>query len=58
MEWIKRGRIFAPGGEFGWMNSHAQIPTVHDMGETLRIYFSSRPEPGLSLTGFMDVKAQ
>jgi predicted GH43/DUF377 family glycosyl hydrolase len=55
MEWINRKRIFKPSGEFGWMNSHAQIPTVLDMGDKLRVYFSSRPKAGLSMTGFMDV---
>ena len=37
------------------MNSHAQIPTALDLGDRIRIYFSSRPEPTLSLTGFLDV---
>ena len=58
MQWIKKGLIFSASGEFGWMNTHAQIPTVLDMGDRLRIYFSSRPEPKLSMTGFMDVDAR
>ncbi len=37
------------------MRSHAQIPTVLVKDECLRIYFSSRPEPGLSLTTYLDV---
>lgn len=55
MKWLKQGRIFKPAGEVDWMRSHAQIPTVLDLGDKLRVYFSSRPEPGLSLTGFLDV---
>lgn len=55
MEWIKRGRIFGPDMGPDWMRSHAQIPTVLDLGDRLRIYFASRPQPNLSLTGFLDV---
>lgn len=55
MRWEKRGRIFVPEGEADWMNSHAQIPAVLVMADRLRIYFASRPEPGLSLTTFLDV---
>ncbi len=55
MKWAKKGRIFCPSGEFGWMNTHGQIPTVLDLGDRLRIFFASRPEPNLSLTGFLDV---
>jgi len=39
------------------MNSHAQIPTVLDLGDRLRVYFSTRPEPNLSVTAFLDVDA-
>ena len=35
MKWINRRHIFKPSGEFGWMNSHAQIPTVLDLGDKL-----------------------
>ncbi|HEV3473273.1 MAG TPA: hypothetical protein VG408_08735 [Actinomycetota bacterium] len=39
------------------MNTHAQIPTVLVQRDRLRIYFATRPEPGLSLTTFLDVDA-
>jgi hypothetical protein len=55
MKWIKRGRIFQPSGEHGWMNSHAQVPTAIALDDCLRVYFASRPEPGLSLTSFIDL---
>ena len=58
MKWNKRGLIFAADGEFGWINSHAQVPTILDLGDRLRVYFSTRPKPGLSLTTFLDVDAQ
>lgn len=57
MKWQKRGLIFSPGGEGGWMNSHAQVPTPLAGDGFIRVYFSSRPEPGLSLTTFVDVDA-
>lgn len=55
MKWIKKGHIFNVSGEFGWMNSHAQIPTVLVLEDRLRVYFATRPEPTLSTTGFVDL---
>ena len=42
MRWVKKGHIFTPSHEFGWMNSHAQVPTVLNLGEKLVVYFSTR----------------
>jgi hypothetical protein len=55
MKWIKRGVVFEPSGQNGWMNSHAQVPTVLAMEDRLRIYFASRPNNELSLPTFVDV---
>jgi hypothetical protein len=55
MKWRKLGKIFNVSGEFGWMNSHAQIPTVLVKDRFFRIYFATRPEPNLSMTTFIDV---
>lgn len=57
MKWESIGRIFVADGQFGWMNSHAQIPTVLpvDNGKILRVYFATRPTPGCSLTGYLDL---
>lgn len=55
MKWMKKDRIFEANGEFGWMNSHAQIPTVLVKKNVLRIFFATRPEPNISLTTFIDV---
>ena len=55
MRWVKRGLIFSPAGVGGWMHSHAQVPTVLDMGDRLRVYFAARPHPGLSMTSFVDL---
>lgn len=53
--WKKIGRVFAVEQPTGWMHSHAQIPTALVLDDRIRVYFSARPKPGLSLTGFLDV---
>ncbi|HEY1975419.1 MAG TPA: hypothetical protein VGG89_02600 [Candidatus Baltobacteraceae bacterium] len=40
--WKKKGRIFAPSGEFDWMESHAQNPAVLPLEDRLRVYFNTR----------------
>lgn len=55
MKWVKKGRIFAPSGEFGWMHSHTQVPCVLVLEDRLRVYFGTRPESGMSLTAFIDL---
>ncbi len=55
MRWRKQGLIFRPSGEFGWMNSHAQIPTVLVRNDYLRIYFATRARPDFSQTAWLDV---
>lgn len=57
MHWDKKGFIFAPSGQGGWMNSHAQMPVVLVRGDRLRIFFSTRPSAGMSLPAFIDVAA-
>jgi predicted GH43/DUF377 family glycosyl hydrolase len=57
MKWHKHGLIFAPNGAGGWMKSHAQVPTPLVCDNFIRVYFSSRPEPTLSLTTFVDLDA-
>lgn len=58
MRWQKQGMIFTPGGEGGWMKSHAQVPTPLVGDGFIRVYFSSRPERSLSLTTFVDLDAE
>lgn len=57
MRWRKLGRVFTPQGQHGWLHSHAQIPTalVLPTQGVIRVYFATRPKPGLSLTAFLDV---
>ena len=37
------------------MNSHAQVPTALVLEDRIRVYVSSRPKAGLSLTGYVDL---
>lgn len=55
MRWIKRGLIFEPSGQCGWMNTHAQVPTVLVLRDTLRVYFAARPRRDLSLITYVDL---
>jgi hypothetical protein len=55
MPWIKKGLVYTPAHKAPWMNSHAQIPTALLLENRLRIFIASRPEPTISLTGFIDV---
>lgn len=43
-KWRKRGLIFSPNGHSEWMFSHAQCPFTHDLGDRLRVYFSTRED--------------
>ncbi len=58
MRGIKNGLSFTPKGEGGWMNSHAQVPTVLVRPGYLRIYFASRPDQQASYTTFLDVSSE
>jgi len=55
--WEKKGLIFKPKKNFDWMNSHAQVPTVlvKEKEKIVRVYLSSRPNPTLSITSFVDL---
>lgn len=53
--WHKKGLVFSPARGGGWMKSHAQVPTPLLCADRIRVYFSSRPEPTVSLTSFVDL---
>jgi len=55
MHWEKKGLIFSPKNNFGWMNTHAQVPTLLLKENVLRVYFAARPRNDLSLTAFCDL---
>lgn len=55
MKWNKKGRIFVASGEFGWMKSHTQVPTALVLDDRIRVYFSTRPDDGMSRVAFIDI---
>lgn len=55
MSWRKHGLLFRPAGQGGWMNSHAQVPTVLVKEDRLRVYVASRPTHETSLTAYVDL---
>lgn len=55
IRWKKQKLIFNPAGKYSWMNSHAQVPTILELKDRYRVYFTSRPKQTLSLIGFVDL---
>jgi len=54
MRITNHGLLFRAEGQHGWINTHAQVPTVLVMPDRVRIYFAARPHPRLSQTNFVD----
>jgi predicted GH43/DUF377 family glycosyl hydrolase len=60
INWIKKGKIFEPDRRFDWMMNYAQVPTVLQIENKLRIYFTTRSLADknkcfMSYTTFLDV---
>lgn len=55
-QWIKKGLIFAPDQSSDWLYSHAALPVVDRVGESYRIYFSSRDKQGRAQIGFLETE--
>ena len=55
MRWNTKGVIYNVSGEFGWMNSHAQVPVVLPMTDRYRVYFSTRREQTESRVARIDL---
>ena len=57
MNWQKKGFLFNPVDHLAWAKSHAQVPTalVKEDEGIVRVYFAGRPQPNMSLTGFVDL---
>jgi hypothetical protein len=55
LKWEKKGIIFTPENGSDLIGSHVQIPTAIVLKDRLRIYFATRPRPGLSITTYIDV---
>ena len=61
LKWIKRGLIFNPLGRYEWMQAYSQVPTILELDDRLRVYFTCRPTPDLnnqfvSYTSFIEVE--
>jgi hypothetical protein len=56
MKWNKKGLIYKPSGEYGWMNTHAQGPTAIEFDSFVRVYFASRPQLNLTMPTFLDLE--
>jgi predicted GH43/DUF377 family glycosyl hydrolase len=57
MKWVKKGLIHHSPNNISWIKSHSQVPTVLNLGEKLRIFFSARDSYGESYITFIDVSA-
>jgi len=57
MKWDKKGFIFKVNGNYGWMNTHAQVPVmlIKEKEKILRVYFSTRETSDQSQTTFLDL---
>ncbi|MEA3642701.1 MAG: hypothetical protein VBE63_22570 [Lamprobacter sp.] len=58
LQWETLGLVFSPEQGPDWMRTHAQVPTPLLYDGFIRVWFSSRPEPGLSLTSYVDLDAE
>lgn len=55
IKWIKKGLIFNVENNIGWMNTHAQVPTVLVLKDRFRVYFSTRSIQTESKITFVDL---
>ncbi len=53
--WIKKGLIFAPEENSDWLFSHAALPVVDRIGDSYRVYVSSRDKQGRAQVGYFDI---
>ena len=58
MNWVKKGLVYEPKGQYEWNQSHAQLPIVdlaNDRG--WRIYFATRDASNRSNISYVEVEA-
>lgn len=53
--WKKKGFIYNVNGKFEWNKSHAQVPVVDILSDSLRIYYATRDAEGKSNISFIEV---
>lgn len=57
LHWQKKGLVFTPSGQGGWMTSHAQVPTALKVGDEILMFFAARPKQSLSLPALLVLDA-
>lgn len=58
MQWEKLGVIFTPDTELPWSQTHAQVPTVDVLSDTVwRIYYCARDAGNQSRISYFDIEA-
>jgi hypothetical protein len=55
MRWIKKGLIFEPSEDLGWMVTHAALPFAEVVEDCLRVYFSGRDNKQRAQIGYFDI---
>ena len=60
MKWEKKNKIFEPINQFGWIKSHAQVPTAIflESKNVVRIFFSTRPKTGTTQATYLDLNPE
>ncbi|MBC7388824.1 MAG: hypothetical protein H7329_06420 [Opitutaceae bacterium] len=53
--WEKQGIVKNVIEQLVWAKTHAQVPTLLLLEDRLRVYFSTRPEAGMTMTTFCDL---
>ncbi len=57
MKWEKRGLVFAPNGQYDWMQTHAANPVAeHRHDDVFRVYFGCRDAENRTSIGYVDVE--
>ncbi len=56
MNWVKKGLLFKPAGQYDWVVTHAMLPVADQIGEDLyRIFFSGRDAGNRSHIGYIEI---
>jgi hypothetical protein len=58
LNWKRKGLLFHIDSVSDWPVTHAQVPTALVLDDRIRVFFSYRPKPGLSLTSFCDLDSE
>lgn len=60
MQWVKKGRIFEPKGQFEWMQKYGILPTPVYLKEEklIRIFFATSALDNIGRITYMDVDAE